>query len=265
VLTTLTPQDREHLQANNWRANRLAVLLGQGSKVARALVEDILEANAEVLDTSNPSHNDTATLPDPSNVPCANKLSCPDADTVLNVGLFVGHTPGTGAKAIDGSDEWESRNKVAEAAAGMLNSLGFCAHIIYRDGRLGYATAMREHGKTSRALRLDVALELHFNAYDGQAHGAEIIVASQSTAAKLGGAFKASTTAFYPGRVLRGGGVKLKRNGRGYLFNANQRCPSGIYEPFFGDSSEWYEYADDVEKEARYVTDIIKRFHDCPR
>jgi len=264
VLTTLTPQDREHLQANNWRASRLSVLLGQGSKVARALVEDILEANAEVLDTSNPSHNDTATLPDPWVWPCANKVSCPDADTVLNVGLFVGHTPGTGAKAIDGSDEWESRNKVAEAAAGMLNSSGFCAHIIYRDGRLGYATAMREHGKTSRALRLDVALELHFNAYDGQAHGAEIIVASQSTAEKLGGAFKASTTAFYPDRVLRDGGVKLKRNGRGYLFNANQKCPSGIYEPFFGDSSEWYEYADDVEKEARYVTDIIKRFHDCP-
>jgi len=265
VLTTLTPQDREHLQANNWRASRLSVLLGQGSKVARALVEDILEANAEVLDTSNPSHNDTATLPDPWVWPCANKVSCPDADTVLNVGLFVGHTPGTGAKAIDGSDEWESRNKVAEAAAGMLNSSGFCAHIIYRDGRLGYATAMREHGKTSRALRLDVALELHFNAYDGQAHGAEIIVASQSTAEKLGGAFKASTTAFYPDRVLRDGGVKLKRNGRGYLFNANQKCPSGIYEPFFGDSSEWYEYADDVEKEAKYVTDIIKRFHDCPR
>lgn len=265
MLTTLTPQDREHLQANNWRASRLSVLLGQGSKVARALVEDILEANAEVLDTSNPSHNDTATLPDPWVWPCANKVSCPDADTVLNVGLFVGHTPGTGAKAIDGSDEWESRNKVAEAAAGMLNSSGFCAHIIYRDGRLGYATAMREHGKTSRALRLDVALELHFNAYDGQAHGAEIIVASQSTAEKLGGAFKASTTAFYPDRVLRDGGVKLKRNGRGYLFNANQKCPSGIYEPFFGDSSEWYEYADDVEKEAKYVTDIIKRFHDCPR
>lgn len=264
TLTKLSDQDRAALQANSWRAARLASLLSGSPISVRSLVEDIASTTAEVLDTDNPSHIDIGTLPDIRGETPASSVSKPDKAPKLKVGLFVGHNRGTGATAIDGADEWESRKKVAEAAAKLLSEDGYQAHVIYRDGTLGYASAMRKHGRTSTRLNLDVALELHFNAFDGEAHGAEIIVASQPTADRLGRAFVDATAEAYPDRVLRSGGVKLQRSGRGYLFNANQRCPSGIYEPFFGDSSEWYEYANDVEKEARYVTDIIKKFHECP-
>ncbi len=259
-LTTLSDQDVAALQANNWRAQRLSSLLSGSSVTVRALLEDILQANAEVLDTDNSSHVDSGTLPDPRGDVLASSVADPDGKPKLNVGLFVGHNRGTGATAIDGSDEWESRKEVAEAAATLLSGEGFRAHVIYRNGQLGYAAAMREHGRTSSKLGLDLALELHFNAYNGEATGAEILVASQSSADTLGKAFVESTETHYPDQVLRSGGIKVRTSGRGHLFNANQRCVSGIYEPCFGDASEWYEYVEDVDKEARYVADIVKRF-----
>ena len=259
-LTSLSEQDVAALQANNWRAQRLSVLLSGGSVTVRALLEDILEANAEVLDTDNPSHVDDGTLPDARGDVLASSVADTDGKPKLKVGLFVGHNRGTGATAIDGSDEWESRKKVAEAAAALLSEEGFQAHVIFRNGQLGYAAAMREHGRTASKLGLDLALELHFNAYNGEASGAEIIVASQHAADTLGKAFVGSTETFYPDRVLRSGGVKVQTSGRGYLFNAKQRCVSGIYEPCFGDNTEWYEYANDVDKEASYLVDIVKRF-----
>ena len=262
MLTHLSEQDAKALQANTWRAKQLLSVIGPGSKVARSLVEDILAANAEVLDTSSPSHVDTSDPAGCGTDPLPTVEAVTAASPKLRVGLFVGHTKGTGAQAIDGSDEWETRNEVALAAADILAAKGFDAHVIYRDGRLSYADAMRAHGEVCKSKKLDVSLELHFNAYDGEAHGAEIVVASQKTAQTLGNAFQEATKAFYPDRALRG--VKLKTGGRGYLFNANQKCPSGIYEPFFGDSPEWYDYAEDVEKEAAYVADIIERFHTCP-
>lgn len=258
--TSLSDQDVKSLQANNWRAQRLSSLLSGSSVTVRALLEDILQANAEVLDTDNPSHVDSGTLPDPRGDVLASSVSKPDESPKLKVGLFVGHNRGTGATAIDGSDEWESRKKVAEAAAVLLSEDGYRVHVIYRNGQLGYAAAMREHGRTASKLGLDLALELHFNAYNGEATGAEIIVASQSSADTLGKAFVESTETFYPDRVLRSGGIKVQTSGRGHLFNANQRCVSGIYEPCFGDHAEWYEYAEDVDKEATYVADIVKRF-----
>ncbi len=235
--------------------------MGPGSKEPRALLEDILAANKEVLDTSNPSHLDN-TLPDPDATPAPPaKVTSPEKPK-LKVGLFVGHNKGTGAVAIDGADEWESRNKVALAASEKLTDAGYEVHVIYRDGSVGYSAAMRAHGERSRADKLDVAIELHFNAYDGQAHGAEMIVATHKSANTLGKAFQEATEEFYPNRTLRDGGVKLKTSGRGHLFNANQRCPSGIYEPCFGDAEEWLEYAGDVDKEASYLANIVERFHE---
>jgi N-acetylmuramoyl-L-alanine amidase len=234
--------------------------LGPGA--LRGLVEDIVEANAEVLDTDNPSHVDSGTLPSAGGDVQQDSVADPEGKPKAIVGLFVGHNRGTGATAIDGADEWESRRKVANAAAEKLKDAGYRAHVIYRNGRLGYASAMREHGRATSSLRLDLALELHFNAFDGSAEGAEILVASQSTADTLGKAFVDATSAAYPDRVLRSGGVKLQTGGRGYLFNANQRCPSGVYEPCFGDSPEWEDYVNDVDKEAEYVADIVRRFNE---
>ena len=203
TLTKLSDQDRATLQANRWRASRLASLLSSSPVSVRSLVEDIAEATAEVLDTDNHTHVDSGTIPDSRGDVLASSVSKTDGTPKLKVGLFVGHNRGTGATAIDGSDEWESRKKVAEAAAILLSEGGYQVHVIFRNGTLGYATAMREHGRTASKLNLDLAIELHFNAFDGEAHGAEIIVASQSTADRLGKAFVDATTEAYPDRGLR--------------------------------------------------------------
>ena len=219
------------------------------------LLADILEANAEILATSDPSHTESNLVGEGSEAPPAS------VGPKLKVGLFVGHNKGTGATAIDGEDEWESRNKLATLAAELLQSRGYFAYVIQRNPNVGYAAAMREHGATSKRLDLDLAIELHFNAFNGEAHGAEILVASTSTLETLGAAFIDATKAAYPGRVLRSGGAKLNREGRGRLFNLHQPCPSGIYEPCFGDSPEWREYSSDPAKEAYYLADIVERFN----
>ena len=77
-LTTLSDQDVEALQANNWRARRLSVLLSSSSVMVRSLLEDILQANAEVLDTDNPSHVDGGALPDLRGDVLAGSVADPD-------------------------------------------------------------------------------------------------------------------------------------------------------------------------------------------
>jgi hypothetical protein len=229
------------------------------------LLDDILHANYEVLDTDNPTHVDNDTLPNGDLSGCGEVIElCEELQSnglpyKGNVGLFVGHTAGTGAMAINGEDEHESSNRVAEIAEIEFRASGYRVYVIQRDGRLGYAEAMAEHGATAQRLQLDVSLEIHRNAYDGKPHGAEIIVCSHSTAATLGSAFVQVTNETYPTRTNRG--VKVKKGGRGYLFNASQPCPSAIYEPCFFDSVEWYDYWGSwVDREANYIVNIIERF-----
>jgi N-acetylmuramoyl-L-alanine amidase len=265
-MTSLAPEDRVAIQRNNWRVKRVQLILDEAKhrKEVGDLLEDILQDNYEVLDTSTPTHVDGDALPNPV---AAKPPETREAETATpnrgSVGLFVGHNARTGATAIDGLDEWTTRNTVALKAFELLRERGFTPHVIYRDGRLGYTSAMKEHGRTAARLGLDVSLELHFNAYDGSAHGAELIVASTTTRDTLGNAFVDATTEYYPDRVLRGGGVKLLKGGRGYGFNRHQPCPSGVYEPCFGDSTEWYDYDDEVDKEAAYIVRIIENYFQC--
>lgn len=266
--TTLSPADTAAIQANNWRAKEIRKVLrgevaGKPQQYVYDLLEDILEANYEILDQSIPTHVDKSVPPAPD---ATSPPAHMQAETPLNghtVALFVGHNANTGANSYRGEDEWTTRREVAIRAQQRLAAKGYLVGVFYRDPALGYTSAMKAHGKTSKEFGADVSLELHFNCFNGQAKGAEILVYSQATADTLGEAFVASTEKYYPKRVLRDGGVKIRTEGRGAGFNKYQPCPSGIYEPGFADNPiDWDSYwgPGNVEREADYVTDIIDRF-----
>lgn len=264
--TVISTEDRKLLEANNWRAKEVRKAIADGIQdgdVERIedLLSDILDATYEVLDVEVPTHLDNDVLPnEDSPVPLEPIIKKGKGETVM---LFVGHNKDTGARAIDGSDEWTTRNKVAIRAAEMLNSKGFSCIIGYRNGRKGYTSAMREHGELSKKHKAKVSLELHFNAANGVATGAELLVASSLAAETLGKAFGTRVEKDYPGYKLRGNkGVRLLREGRGYGFNRFQPCPSGVYELFFGDTSDWYNHDEeaDIEREAGFVANVICDF-----
>ena len=264
--TALTPEDRKLLETNNWRAKKVREAISDGfqekdAELIEDLVSDILDANYEVLDVEVPTHVDNDVLPnEDSPAPPSPIIKKGNGETVM---LFVGHNKNTGARAVDGSDEWTTRNKVAVRAAELLNQKGYNCIVGYRNGRKGYTSAMRENGELSKKHKAKVSMELHFNAANGVAKGAEILVASTKTANTLGRAFGSRVNKDYPTYKLRGTkGVRLLKGGRGYGFNRFQPCPSGVYELFFGDTSDWYNHDEsaEVEKEAWFVVHLIQRF-----
>lgn len=259
-MTKLSTEDKKALQANNWRVKEVLRTRGPLTDSLRDLLEDVLNDNYEILDEENPSHVDTDTLPNTSESPFQPYPR--KGSNGKRVALFVGHNKGTGARSHDGQDEWTTRNEVATKAAEILHRRGYTVGIFYRDRSLGYTSAMRKHGTSSREFGADVSLELHFNNADGTAKGAEIIVYSTRTEMTLGRAFTEATLKKYPRSVLRGDrGVKVKTSGRGAGFNRYQPCPSGIYEPCFADTpSDWARFKDDVDREAEYVAEIIEQF-----
>lgn len=266
MIQRLPPEDREAIQRNNWRAKEIRRVLkgevtGKPDNYVDDLLEDILSDNYEVLDETMPTHRDHDALPNPkAPSPPEPRVTHTSSTPKGIVGIFVGHNRNTGARGIEGQDEWETRNRVAKLAQDKLAAMGYEAHVLYRDQSLGYTSAMRKHGETARKLKLDVSMELHFNAYDGTARGAEILVWSKRTADTLGEAFQDVQSEMYPDQPFRG--IKIMTEGRGAGFNRFQPCPSGVYEPFFGDHSEWFHYndPDEADKEAEFVTRIFDRF-----
>lgn len=172
------------------------------------------------------------------------------------VAFCVGHNKYTGARSHEGDDEWTTRNEVTKRAQKILQDKGVTAKIFYRDSSLGYGAAMRKHGKNIDAFGADIAIEIHFNSYNEQSNGMEMI----TTTKESGEVFKPFIQTFhkhYPDVVIRhGDGIVLRPSGRGSGFCRAPKCPAGVWEPCFASNpTEWNRFDDEYDKEAEALAE----------
>lgn len=258
--TTLTDSDKESLFSSRWallEADKIAK--GQGCPPSiRDYILDAIDGVTEVLDVDTPTHVDQDRLPDKSiSRPSVEEETPPPGPAPASfIGrLFVapGHNKGTGSRAHDGSDEWTTSKAVVDRMVVLAPRYGLQVQVGIRDRRLSYGEAMRKHGNLSDVFNADFSIEIHRNAYNGEANGCEFICVSDrgAAAARI---FAATEKSLYPTIKVRGDDGILDRRGggNGAGFCRAPSCPALVVEPCFHDNpSDWAEFKNAVDKEAR--------------
>jgi N-acetylmuramoyl-L-alanine amidase len=250
----LSAEDRDKLYTIRWTASQLLTAKNMSDGIEYG--EDIINLVTEILDrTPEESHIDVSSPNEKwneSKEEAVVKNRVAEKPKVKGkIAIAIGHNKNTGARAIDGTDEWTTRKEVAEHLQDLLELRGIDSKIFVRNGRVSYGSAMREHGRNIDKYGADLAIELHFNAAIPAAHGTEFIVCSES-GVKVARSLAKSWKEFYPDMTLRhDGGVLLRKNGRGVGFCKAPSAPAIIYEPFFSsNSAEWFKFKDNYKKEA---------------
>lgn len=178
------------------------------------------------------------------------------------VAISAGHNKNTGARAIDKTDEWSWSMISVEACYERLISLGHTVHILYRDGSVGYTTAMKKLGKQMKELGVEACTEFHFNSSDDpNSNGYEFLhwwksKASEKLAQCIGSVFGCK----FPTIKMRGnnGGArslwyfsynKDKAYGsRGSAYCYHTPCPAVICEPCFASNAQdWNTLKDQAQ------------------
>lgn len=261
--TTLSLEDRGLLFSARWAL----VQARKGGNNAPAYCDDALDALTEVLDVDLPSHVDADLLPDTKGTSSEVKIeeetlngSRSPGPTGFKLYAAIGHNKETGSQSFDGRDEWETSRLVAERMKVLAPRYGIEVMIGVRNRSKGYGDAMREHGDRADKFGSMLNVEIHRNAFDGEAKGIEFIVASDAGAA-AGRFFASANSKFYPDAPLRGeGGLRDRRKGgRGAGFCRAGKAPSVVLEPCFHDAKgDWERIRDDVDKEARTILAAAK-------
>jgi len=166
------------------------------------------------------------------------------------IALCVGHSRkgDSGASSLTGASEWTYNQKVTEYLRMDLERRGInCVVFTHYDGT-GYGGAMTWLAAQLELLKVDFAVELHFNCADNAlAKGYEFLYWINSRKSKIiadtfGETFKKN----YPD-LLNRGNKGLTKDDRGALFVRLPSMPSVILEPFFGSNKrEWDIFGNEV-------------------
>ena len=165
---------------------------------------------------------------------------------IPRAGLTTGSIEGGAIAADDYTQEWGFWRGVAYAAKRAIPAFEHDIRVfdVYR-GR-SYTEAMTDCARQVREMGADLAVELHFNAYNGTAQGREAFHWHNSN----GGEEFARLLLDAQGRLVEGeGGVfpfrgakAATRDSRGAQFLRKTHCPAVIWEPFFGDNPDEWEF-----------------------
>lgn len=178
--------------------------------------------------------------------------------------ICVGHSRGydKGATACDGeTSEWDYNIKVARELQDHLKTLGLGSIIIYTYKGEGYGTAMRNLGAKINSLKVDAAIELHFNAASPKAKGSEMLHWHSSEKGKaLAECLQAEVVRAFSSKDR---GAKGKKAGeRGSRFLRVAECPSVIAEPFFGSNEEeWETFKDSQVKLGEALAEGFNKYY----
>ena len=188
----------------------------------------------------------------------------------MKLALCIGHSRRIdgkrdgGAVSVGGINEWTYNRELAEMVANRLDPKYGVVIIANYEGA-GYTAAMTWLAKHLKELKVDVAIELHFNDATPSANGSEWLHYHSSTKGKylaqcFEGAFKRHVPESKP-RGLKG----LKAGDRGNEFVKLTHCPAIIVEPFFGSNEKDWAIATEhknqiadayAEALTKYVTTI---------
>ncbi len=166
------------------------------------------------------------------------------------VALCLGHgrAGDEGNVGAAGVSEEEYNLPVIEAVAELLKARGIAVIVIRFYQGNGYQTAMQWLAKRLLDLGVTAALEFHFNAFDREAHGHEVLHWSHSVrGVTLAQAMLDALDFAFPTHLSRGLKPKAATD-RGALFLSLTHCPAAILEPFFGDNLEEWNRFDDPDE-----------------
>lgn len=171
----------------------------------------------------------------------------PLAGNGKRVAVCIGHSRSgdAGVAAVDGTSEWNFNAPIGAQLVRMLNDAGCVAKLFDSYDGSSYAASMSWLAGQIQAFGADIAIELHFNSFNGSAQGYEYLHwHTSSNGGRLAMAFLKEHKARHPSRVSRG--IKARDgDDRGALFLNKTHCPAIILEPFFGDNAtEWNYYKD---------------------
>jgi len=156
---------------------------------------------------------------------------------IHKVAIIIGHGAGdSGAMGWNGMSEFNYNSFVAEEVA--RTSMGKEIKLFYRGD-----SGIKGVSKKAMAWSPDITIEMHCNAFNGQAKGCCVLTLKDEISIKYGRKFSEDFCKKF-GRILRDedGVVELSRKDRGYfsLSQVDDPPPSILVEPFFIDNKdEW--------------------------
>ena len=156
------------------------------------------------------------------------------------VAVCVGHSRygDDGAVNVDGVTEWAFNQPLAKRVCELVEQAGHSAILIDRYTGTSYSSAMLALAKRLKELKVDVAIELHFNSAGSLATGYEFLHWFASPkGVELGHKLLRSFAKHFPDQKNRG--LKpIDSTDRGGLFLRKTQCPAVICEPFFGSNEK---------------------------
>jgi N-acetylmuramoyl-L-alanine amidase len=177
------------------------------------------------------------------------------------VAICVGHSRkgDKGAVNVKGDSEWRYNSKVAKALKKELTKREIKSKVYSSYEGSNYREAMTFVKDKLKEDGVDLALELHFNAYTGRAKGCSMLYrSSKEESKKLAEELQFSVLKNFStiDRKTKG----LKEGDRGLLFVNNDELPSVLCEPFFGDNRQDCELFSDFRKLAFSYAAAIENF-----
>jgi N-acetylmuramoyl-L-alanine amidase len=164
------------------------------------------------------------------------------------IGIIVGHSrrADMGAESAGGeSNEWAFWNGMISRLRDALPSNTYYVNAVEAGSYTEYTSKLASQLSSHK---VTVAVELHFNAFNGTAKGFEALYWHTSTQGKRLAETLVATQQQI-GRPGNRGAKPITAMGRGSQFLRKTQCPAVIWEPFFGDNpSEWAFWSSDTGK-----------------
>ena len=156
------------------------------------------------------------------------------------VAICVGHSRAgdKGAVNSEGVSEWAFNQPLAQRVCELIQESGHSTVLVDRYEGTSYSSAMLWLAKRLKELKVDAAIELHFNSAGPMATGYEFLHWFCSPRG-LTLASKVSTSFAKAFPEQRNRGLKsINAADRGGLFLRKSHCPALICEPFFGSNAK---------------------------
>ena len=171
--------------------------------------------------------------------------------------LSTGHSPTETGAAAHGRKEFFEAARLNAATAEILRKRGYTVHLTNRADAGG--TTPTHAARAIKATGADLAVETHFNAYNGTAHGTECFYWHTSAKGKRLAQILCERVSQAIGTVNRGA-KPYKGGERGVAIVRDTPMPAGLFEPLFLDNRAEAAKLDDTAKLATAYADALEQW-----
>lgn len=177
----------------------------------------------------------------------------------MKIAICIGHNnraQGMFSKRLNAT-EYEFNTRVANI---IKDEIGKDATVFNRRQNSGYNAEITELANRVNSQKFDLAIELHFNAFNEKANGCEALYFHKSIKGKEYAESFCKVISNEYGSINRGAKPLSLVSQNGYGFVQKMKAPSLILEPFFGDHPEAEKFIN-VQRYACAVVEWINNLN----